>query len=247
MQKFADLVIKYRMIIIVSVVALTGFFGYHLKNLEIDTDILRYLPKNDSVVILFNEVGDKFGGTALAMVALETDPKDAVHNVFNYETLNRVEEITERFKQMDEVSHVMSLTDIIDIKKTEWGLEVGKLIDKHNIPDSPGELEKLKEYTLSKDMYQGNVISEDGKITVIIARLEKDADKVKTAHKLKEIVKATKGNERIYYGGIPFQMASVLGFILGDLYRLIPLVTILVMVTLFFSFRTLQGVFLPLF
>ncbi len=240
MQRFANLVIKYRMIIIVSVVALTGFFGYHLKNLEIDTDILRYLPKNDPMVILFNEVGDKFGGTALAMVALETD------NVFNYETLNRVEEITERFKQMDEVSHVMSLTDIIDIKKTEWGLEVGKLIDKHNIPDSPGELEKLKEYTLSKDMYQGNIISEDGKIIVIIARLEKDADKVKTAHKLKEIVEATRGNERIYYGGIPFQMASVLGFILGDLRRLIPLVTILVMVTLFFSFRTLRGVFLPL-
>jgi predicted RND superfamily exporter protein len=240
MRKFANLVIKSRVVIIVSVLVLTGFFGYQLKNLKIDTDVLRYLPQDDPVVILFNEVGDKYGGTSLAMVALETD------NVFNHKTLKRINEITEEFKQLDEISKVMSLTDILDIKKTEWGLEVGKLIDKHSIPESPAELEKLRKYTLSKDMYKGSLVSNDGEITVIIARLRKDADKIKIAHKLREIVKTTKGNEKIYYGGIPFQMASVLGFILKDLHRLIPLVTMLVMFTLFFSFRTLRGVFLPL-
>ncbi|MEA1912597.1 MAG: MMPL family transporter [candidate division WOR-3 bacterium] len=240
MQKFANLVIKYRIIIIVSTVALTGLLGYQLKNLKIDTDIQRYLPQDDPEVILFNEVGDEFGGTTLAMVALETD------NVFNYKTLKRIDKITEEFNQMDEISQVISLTDIIDIKKIEWGVEVGKLIDKNNIPKDPADLKKLREYTLSKDTYKGSLVSNDGAITVIIARLRKDADKIKVAHKLREIVKTTKGNEKIYYGGIPFQMASVLGFILKDLHRLIPLVTMLVMFTLFFSFRTLRGVFLPL-
>ncbi|MCK4353277.1 RND family transporter [candidate division WOR-3 bacterium] len=240
MRRFANLVIKYRVLIIILATILTGFLGYQLRNLKIDTDILRYLPQDDPVVILFNEVGDKFGGTALAMVALETD------DVFNYETLNRVNKITDKFKQMDEVSQVISLTDILDIKKTEWGLEVGKLIDRRNIPESTDELEKLKEYTLSKDMYRGNLVSEDGKITVIIARLKEDADRIEAGKQMKELVKETPGEEKIYYGGIPFQMIFLADIIKRDLSKLIPLVIILVMATLYFSFRSFRGIFLPL-
>ncbi|MCK4396912.1 MMPL family transporter [candidate division WOR-3 bacterium] len=240
MRKFAKLVIKYRVVIIVLGVVLTGFLGYQLKNLEINSDILTYLPQDDPLVVLFNEVGDKFGGSSLAMVALETD------NVFTYKTLNRVNEITEEFKQMDGVSQVMSLTDILDIKKTEWGLEVGKLIDRRNIPESSDELEKLGEYTLSKDMYRGSLVSEDGKITVIIARLIEDIDKIEAGQQMKEIVKETNGEEKIYYGGIPFQMISLADIVKKDLIKLIPLVTLLVMAILYFSFRSFRGIFLPL-
>jgi predicted RND superfamily exporter protein len=195
MRKFAELVIKHRVIIIVLVVALTGFFGYQLKNLKINSDILTYLPQDDPLVVLFNEVGDKFGGSSLAMVALESD------NVFNHKTLNRVDEITERFKQMDGVSQVMSLTDILDIKKTEWGLEVGKLIDGGNIP-------------------------------------ERDIDKIEAGKQMKEIVKETTGEEKIYYGGMPFQMISLADIVKQDLGKLTPLVILLVMAILFFSFRS---------
>ena len=240
MRKFANLVIKYRVVIIVLTIVLTGFLGYQLKNLKINSDILTYLPQDDPLVVLFNEVGNKFGGSSLAMVALETD------NVFNYKTLNRVDEITERFKHMDGVSEVMSLTDILDIKKTEWGLEVGNLIDRRNIPEDPNELEKLMAYTLSKDMYRGSLVSEDGKITVIIARLVEDIDKIEAGKQMKEIVKETKGKEKIYYGGMPFQMIFLADIIKKDLSKLVPLVILLVMITLYFSFRSFRGVFLPL-
>ncbi|MCK4446357.1 MAG: hypothetical protein KAW56_04675, partial [Candidatus Marinimicrobia bacterium] len=71
MRKFAEWVIKYRVGIIVGTVIITAFMVFQLKNLEINSDILEYLPQSDPHVILFNEVGDKFGGNSLAMVALE--------------------------------------------------------------------------------------------------------------------------------------------------------------------------------
>ena len=129
MRKLADFVIRYRIFIIVSAVMLTLFFGWHIKNLTINSDILSYLPQDEPLVILFNEVSDKFGGNSLAMVALESD------DAFSHANLTRVNEMTKQFKEMNEVSNVMSLTDILDIKKTEWGLEIGKLIDKDNIPN----------------------------------------------------------------------------------------------------------------
>ncbi|MCK5843715.1 MAG: MMPL family transporter, partial [Victivallales bacterium] len=151
-----------------------------------------------------------------------------------------------KFKEMDEISHIMSLTDILDIKKTEWGLEIGKLIDKNNIPEDSEELKRLREYALSKDMYRGSLVSNDGKITVIIARLKEDADQIAVGRQMKAIVKETRGDGKIYYGGIPFQQIFLTDIVQKDLGKLIPLVIILVIIILFISFRSLRGVFLPL-
>ncbi|MCK4385072.1 MAG: MMPL family transporter, partial [candidate division Zixibacteria bacterium] len=239
MKRFSEFVIRNRTKIILAVLILTIFFGYSLKKMKVNSDILSYLPQDDPVVILFNEVGDKFGGNSLAMVAFETE------DVFNYQTLNRINEITEKFKRMDELSHVISLTDVLDIKKIEGGLEVGRLIDKYRIPQDPEELQRLKEYTLSRDMYRGSLVSSDGKVTVIISRLKQDVDKIATARRMKEMVKNTQGSEKLYFAGIPFQMISLTEIIMSDLVKLVPLVAILVIIILFLSFGSLRGVILP--
>ncbi len=240
MKKFSESVIKYRKLIIFVTVFITLILGFFLKNLTINSDILSYLPQDDPKVVLFNEVGDKFGGSSLAMVALECE------DAFNHATLTRINEITQQFKEMAEIFQVMSLTDIIDIKKTDWGLEIGKFIDEDNIPRDSEELLRLRKYALSKDMYRDNLISDDGKITLIIARLKEDADKLAIGRRMREVVEGTRGNEKIYYGGIPFQMIFLTDIVQSDLTMLIPLVIFLVMGVLLMSFRSLRGVFLPL-
>jgi len=240
MKKLSDFILKFRSIIIGASIVITLLFGYFIKNLTINSDILSYLPQDDPIVMLFNEIGVKFGGNSLAIVVLEND------NVFNHETLVRVDRITRKFKDMDELSHVMSMTDIIDIKKTEDGLEVGKLVNNENIPKSKEELKLLREYTLSKSMYKGSLVSEDGKVTAIITRLKEGVDKIAIAADMRKIVESTEGNEKVYYAGIPFQMIMLTDIIQSDLVRLVPLVVLLVIGILFLSFRTLRGVFLPL-
>jgi predicted RND superfamily exporter protein len=240
MKRFSESVIKHRKLIIFITIFITLVLGFFLKDITINSDILSYLPQDDPKVVLFNEVGDKFGGSSLAMVALECE------DAFNHATLTRVDKITQQFKEMDEIFHVMSLTDIIDIKKTEWGLEISKLIDNDNIPRDSKELLRLRKYALSKDIYRGNLISDDGKITLLIARLKEDADKLAIGRRMREVVEGTRGNEKIYYGGIPFQMIFLTDIIQSDMGKLIPLVILLVMCVLFMSFRSLRGVFLPL-
>ena len=240
MRKFAELVLKYRVPIIIGTIIITVFMALQLGKLEINSDILEYLPQDDPSVVLFNEVGDKFGGNSLAMIALETD------NVFNPETLKRVNTITQKFKEMSEISYVTSLTDVIDIKKMEDGLEVGKLVDEQNIPSEKNELEKIKNYTLSKEMYRGNIISDDGTIAIIIARLKKDVDKIAVGREMKEFVLSTKGNEKLYFAGIPFQMIFLTDVINSDVVKLLPVVLLLLIITLAISFRSKRGVILPL-
>ena len=215
--------------------------AFQLKNLEINSDILEYLPQSNPNVILFNEVADKFGGNSLAMVALETD------DVFNQNTINRIDIITQKFKEMPEVSYVTSLTNVLDIKDDGYdGIEIGRLIDEYELPETTEELLKIKNYTLSKDMYRGRLVSDDSKTTLIICRLSDDIDKIQTAAEIKEIVEKKNLKEKARYGGLPFQMSELSEIMINDLKLLIPLIGALIVLSLFFSFRTLRGVILPL-
>ncbi len=240
MTKLAYWIVRYRLPLLVGVALLTVFFAYQLTKLRIDSDILNYLPQDDPVVQLFREVGDKYGGSSLAVVALETE------DVFNPHTLARIDSLTTRFHDLPEVSQVTSLTDVLDIKKIPEGIEVGKLISSSDIPHTPQDLMALREYTLSKEMYRGNIVSADGRTTLLLARVRDGVNKTEVATKMREIVESVSGEERVYYGGIPFQMLFLTDIITRDLARLVPLVALLLAAVLFFSFHRLQGVLLPL-
>jgi predicted RND superfamily exporter protein len=177
MTKLAHYIIRHRLALLIAAALLTVFFAYQLTKLRIDSDILNYLPQDDPVVELFREVGDKYGGSSLAVVALETE------DVFNLRTLARIDSLTTRFHDLPEVSQVTSLTDVLDIKKIPDGIEVGKLIRPSDIPDTPQDLTALREYTLSKEMYRGNIVSADGRTTLLLARVRDGVNKTDPARK----------------------------------------------------------------
>ena len=240
MKKFADMVIKYRLAILIIVGLLTIFFGYQLKFMKVNSDIISYLRQDDPDVQLFNRIGKEYAGTSIAMVGLQAD------NVFDYKTLITINNLTEKIKQIPGVASVMSLTDVLDIRNVDGGLEVGRLIDKNNIPKDKETLNRIRKYALSKDMYKGQIVSADGKVTIIIARLKQDANKQAVAQKIKIAAKKEAGNYKLYFSGLPMQMIEINDIIIQDMVYLVPIVALVLILMLYFSFRTKRGVLLPL-
>ena len=245
LEKFANWVIRFRYGIILTTVLITIAFGYSARKLTINSDLTAFLPHHDPVADLFKEVDKTFQGADLCAIALET--KD----IFDYGTLAEIQEITDSIEKIPGIASVISLTNIIDIRKIEDGIEVGKLIDPNNIPRDPQDLSRLKEYTLSKDMYSGAIISKDGKSTIILARILVEADEVKIAGLIRESINkiTSRPQSRIlkpYYAGFPFQMKYIDEIIRTDFLGLTPVTILAVMFVLFLSFRTLRGVFLPI-
>ena len=217
MKKAAELIIKFRIGIIVGAILLTLFFGYSLRNLTINPDIVSYFPKDDPVVELFNYIGEEYGGNQIAIVAIESE------EIFQKDIIRNIQEITSDIQMLDGVSYVTSLTNVLDIKNDElFGIEIGKLIDEYELPESLEELQTIKEYTLSKDMYKGRLISDDSKTSLIVCRLDVEADKIKTAHQIKEIINTKNISATVLYGGIPFQLIDLSEIMVNDINVLIP-------------------------
>lgn len=240
MGKFAESVVKFRRIIIIAALALTIIFGYQIKNLKINSDVLSSLPDNDPAASLYKKVGTQFGGNDMGMIVLETD------NVFKTEVLQHVKQITDSIKITHGISTVTSITNIIDIKNEDGGIEIGKLVDEYNLPKLKHQLDSLKAYVFSKDMYKGAIVSDDGTATLIIFTILNDVDKQAVAKNVKVKIEALNFPEKLYFGGLPMMMNDISNLIVSDIIWLLPLVFLLIAIVLLISFRSASGVILPL-
>jgi len=240
MNKLAEGIIKFRWLIIIAVLGLTVFFGYQLKDIKIDADVINSLPDDDTTAVLYTDIGNKYGGNTMGVVIIQAD------NIFNTKVLEDIKQVTDTVKYIDGISTVTSLTDVIDIKGSDWGIEIGKLIDEYDLPSTQAQLDSLKHRVMSKEMYKGNIISEDGTSTLVMFTLLDDADKQAVAKEIKE--KSTKLNlpEKISFGGIPMMMDDISTLMLVDMRNLIPITFIVIMIVLLISFGSARGVILPL-
>lgn len=240
MEKFAHYILKLRWIIISIVILLTLFFGYQIKDLQINSDIIKSLPDDDPDAVLFKKIGEQFGGFEMGMVIIETE------NIFRKEVLEHIRQITDSLKVINGISSVTSLTSIIDIKGDEFGIEIGPLIDEYDLPSSKEDLSELKERVMSNDMYRGVIVSEDETSSLIIFNLPEEANVKSVAEEVKRKIDALDLPEKIYYSGSPMMVTYIADLISKDLKKLIPLSFLLIAFILGLGFRSVRGVILPL-
>jgi len=240
MIRISEKIIKYRKAIILITLVLTGILSIFLKDLEVDPDVFNYLPEDDPKAQLFTEIGDKYGGNYTGIIGLETE------NVFNTSTLEHIRQITDSLEIIPGVGTVTSLTNIIDIKGSDWGIEIGNLVDKYDLPDTEAELDTLQAYTMSQEMYRGTLVSEDATFTAVLVKILEGHDKITVASAVMEKVEAMDLPEKVYFGGMPFAFKSLAEIILGDMLYLAPITALMIIIVLFLSFRSWRGVLLPL-
>lgn len=240
MNKIAKTIIKLKWLIIIAVVGLTVLFGYQLKDLTINSDIISSLPDDDPVAKLYKNIGAEFGGNDMGMIVLETE------NIFTAEVLEHVKQVTDSLKFTKGISTVTSITNVLDIKSSEYGIEIGKLVDEYELPTEQSQLDSLRDYVFSKKMYKGSIVSDDGTATLVLFTLLDDADKQAVAKEVKEKIEALHLPETLYFGGLPMMMNDITYLIVADMVWLIPIVFLLIAFILLLSFHSLRGVLLPL-
>lgn len=250
MLKLADLAIRYRWAVIVGVVTVTAVLGWRATKVGLNADFSTYLSQNDPLVMQFNRIGEIFGGNSFG-IALVT-----AEDVFTKENLELVQRLTETFRNVEGINDVTSLTNVVDFRKTDWGMEVGKLLPRGEIPLTPQELATLKSYVVQNDRFEGNLVSKDGTTTVVILRFAGGSDQVinqfATSFRVKAATESVLAREglpagtKIFYGGTPFLIFNMTLLITENLVILVPLMLVVLLSVLYLGFRHWAGVVFPL-
>ena len=205
---------------------ITAALANATKYLVVNNDYDNWLPANDKVSELYRLVDKQFSSTAILFTVLDFSEK----GVFQPDSLALVQRMTDALEGIDELFNVSSLTNIVDIRKTDFGVEVGDLIPE--IPESREELDALKQYVLSKEMYVNSLISSDAAYTVLIANIDGSSDEIVTAKKVLETIDEVADGHPYYFGGDPALLLYADHYMKKDLTLLVPFILVVMVVIL---------------
>jgi uncharacterized protein len=112
--KYADFVIRQRKVIIIGVILISILLSLFIPKLKINPNVFDNLPEDDPVAQLYNKIGDEYGGNSICIIGIEAD------DIFTKAVLEDIRMITDSVKVIGGVTQVMSLTNMIDIRGSDW-------------------------------------------------------------------------------------------------------------------------------
>ncbi|MDR0910324.1 MAG: MMPL family transporter [Spirochaetaceae bacterium] len=235
--------------LIVGVIALiTVFFALQLPRAQLDNNNIRFVPEDDTARVTMNAVEETFGSSVFVLVALEK--KDG--NLFEPAFLQQVKAYVDKIQSISIVGNVNSIVTADYITSRDDSIVVEKLVDD-DFTGTAEQIKELKSRLASWDLYKNALVSSDNTATQILVPLEIDQE---DAGKPEIVMEYTRVRDiahemfektaNVYVTGIPMISATISEAMQTDLVTLIPIVAIVVLLTLFISFRRWTAVWLTL-
>jgi len=158
--------------------------------------------------------------------------------------------LSEALENIPNVSDVTSLTTTDYIEGTAEGIQVSPLIDPATFKGTGEEIEKLKEKLRSWIVYDQALVSRDYSAVQILVVLERkltEKQREQVYHDTLRTLHQIVGDSLEYHvAGTPALSVLISENMRSDLRALIPIVLIVVILTLYVSFRRWAGVLLPM-
>ena len=237
-------------------------FGYFSKDFRLDASSDTLLLENDPDLKLLREINDRYG--AKDFLVLTYSPKQ---EIISDKSITSLDNLKQEIQSLEWVESVITILDIplLDSSDEPLGerLKNFKTLKSKNIDRSRG----FKEI-LNSPVFRNFVISEDGSSTGIIVNLKRDKklaelqilggekleqykDYLKTKNhqnikEIRKIISNYNSDAKIFLGGIPMIADDMITFIKNDIVVFGLGVLIFIIATLWFIFKKLIWIIIPI-
>jgi len=250
MKRIFNWVLTHPKSIIILLLLTTVLAVSQMRHLHIETDVDAMLPKHSDAYLNKQILEDRFGSSDLVIIGIINE-KDGI---YNKQTLAMVQEMTDwlgdqpLFRTLA-LNDLLSLATIKDIRGSEAGLDVELFMD--GVPETQEQIDYMKKRMHEFGIYEGVIVSADGKGTVFAVRpLPDSRDKYAEIYGLVKAkvaeFEARGGNNRFFISGRPVIEGVFGAYMPAEMKRMQPMIMVLLVLLLYASFRTPRGVFLPL-
>ena len=242
----AEYAFRCRVVLLIFAMIVTIFMAAGLRGLQTRAKLEDMLPEDHPYIKLHKKYQAIFGGANTVLCELRVKQGD----IFNPRFLKMLKELTWKFRYYPDVYPL--LVDSITLQKAKYmtvkgGGEVyiGSLVWPR-IPKEEKALEELKEHTLGSPLYNGVLVSSDGKASLIIAQFKPTIDYKRLYSFTQELKKKYNNNyTSISLTGRPILLATIYSY-WTKIFILFGVTFIIVGVLLFLFLRCLIGLMVPI-
>ena len=261
-QFYQNIILKNpKLIFIVLIFALISF-GYYSKDFRLDASSETLLIDNDPDLKYLQEISEKYGSKEFLI--LTYTPKDGM---ITDSSINNLLSLKYKIQSLDWVHNVVTLLDIPLLDNSEAPLQE-RLKNFKTLKDENVNKDRGFREIMSSPVFRNFVISEDGKTSGIIVYLKKKdpleniegktkkeienyRDLIKKQnHKnileIRDVIKSYEEIGKIHLGGIPMIADDMMTFIKSDIIVFGLGVLIFIIATLWYVFRKLIWILVPI-
>ena len=238
---------KYPALVVGVIVLITVFLAFWVPRAELDNNNIRFLPDKNPTKLISEYIDETFGGQVMILVGLERPYR----TVFEKNFLKRIRDFSQEVENTEYVKSVNSIMSTQYITGDNDSIVVSDLVPE-NFSGTNEEITELKRRIASWDLFSNSLVSDDLSATQILITLDAvtaDFTRPEVTRSVEKIRKIAgeifTDEEQVYFTGQPIINTVINKSIIADNLLLIPLVVIVVLAMLFFSFRRFTFVILP--
>jgi len=247
LRAYARWIVSHRVLVVLAVLAVTLFLGSRFGQLQVDSNPSLWTPPGHPYVETTNRLEEIFGGRNLTVIGIV--PKQG--DVYQAHVLEKVKHIQD---QLELVPHAVrhnilsvAARKVKVVKGGAEGMEVRPMME--TVPRTPEAIARLRADVAAMPIYINSLVSPDGKAVAVVADFKQD-EKTPNFIELNKALHAIVAREQdasvdIYLGGLP-----IVGEAADREFLKMPLffgaALLIVMLVQYWSFRSAQGMLLPL-
>jgi len=236
-------------------------FGYFSKDFRLDASSETLLIEGDPDLEYLKEINERYGSKDFLILTYSPDEEMIAES-----SINNLLSLKYKIQSLDWVHSVVTLLDIPLLNNTEAPLQE-RLESFKTLKDENVDTERGFKEILNSPVFRNFVISEDGKTSGVIIYIKKDKledleskskkeieifkDTLKKKNhenitQIREVIKSYEDVGKIYLGGIPMIANDMMSFIKSDIIVFGLGVLLFIIATLWFVFRKLIWIIIPI-
>jgi predicted RND superfamily exporter protein len=242
--KLSAFIIKYRLVLFLSTIAVTGFMAYHARNVEMTYDFIKVVPETDKDFIYFKEFKNTFGEDGNILVIGMQD-----RGIFRQEKFNALQELTNNISAVEGVNEVVSLPTIKRLTKDTVEKKFALNPVFTDKVKSQHELDSLLKEAVNTRFYEGLLLNSRTYATLVAIAIEKN---YLNSSRRQEVVEnimdagekfSAETGIKLHYAGLPYVRAVMVGKVQKEFKLFLVLAAVVTSIILFFFFRSFHAVF----
>ncbi len=261
-QFYQNIILKNpKSIFIILLITLISF-GYHSKDFRLDASSETLLIEGDPDLKYLQEISERYGSKEF-LILTYTPNEAMVSDV----SINNLLSLKYKIQSLDWVHNVVTLLDIPLLNSSDTPLQE-RLKSFKTLKDEEIDRNRGFNEIVNSPVFRNFVISEDGKTSGIIVyikkneqlkdiqektkeEIEKYKDRLKKQnHKnileIRDVIKSYEDIGKIHLGGIPMIADDMMSFIKSDIIVFGLGVLIFIITTLWFVFRRIIWIIVPI-
>jgi len=247
LNQYALAIVRYRWIVLVLGLLVTGLLASQIGVLKLNNDPDLWAPQNHDFTRTTRELERVFGGRNFTIIGIF--PRDG--DIYQPQVLEKIRAIQQGIEALPKAikRNVVSLgaKRVKDIAGNAEGMDVQEMLAP--MPTTPEQLQQLRDAIARNPIYKSALVSADGKAAAIIADFRvggADAAYLPLYEDILAVVEPQRdAGVDILVGGQPVHAAH-LELAMQKMPLYFGIAFLIIMTVQFFAFRSVQGMALPM-